>query len=99
MRTLYAANLAWSATPWQAPQLRRDNLLLRLSLTHEAWQPALDLLYTPADRGRSLTATLAWQGDRLKLEAGWRTYGGPSGALLARLPLRRSGYLLASHAF
>jgi hypothetical protein len=99
LRTLYAANLAWSATPWQGANLRRDNLFLRASWQHEGWQPALDLLYTPEDRGRTVTAALAWQGDRLKLEAGWRRYGGPAQALLARLPLKASGYLLAGYAF
>jgi hypothetical protein len=98
-RTAYAANLAWQATPWTGQNLRRDNVFVRLSWQHEAWQPAVDLLYTPADGGRSLTAALAWQGDRLRLEAGVRAYGGPADALMAQLPLRRSAYLRASHAF
>ncbi|MED5618412.1 hypothetical protein [Ideonella sp. BN130291] len=97
--TAYAANLAWQATPWDAQNLRRDNLFLRLSWQHGAWQPAVDLLLTPTDGGRVLTAALAWQGDRLRLEAGVRAYGGPADALLAQLPLRRTAYLLASHAF
>ncbi len=99
LRTAFAANLAWQATPWQAQNLRRDNLFLRVTWQHEAWQPALDLLYTPADAGRSVTASLGWQGDRLHLEAGLRQSGGPATALFAQLPQRRSGYLLASYAF
>jgi len=94
-----AGNLAWQATPWDAVNLRRDNLFMRLSWQHDAWQPALDLLYTPADAGRVVTASLAWQGDRLRIEAGWRRYGGPSGALLAQLPLRALGYLSGTWTF
>jgi hypothetical protein len=94
-----AGNLAWQATPWSAANLRRDNLFVRLSWQHDAWQPALDLLYTPADAGRVLTASLAWQGDRLRLEGGWRRYGGPSDALLAQLPLRAMGYLAGTWTF
>lgn len=99
LRTAFAANLAWQSTPWSSANLRRDNLFLRLSWQHEAWQPALDLLYMPADAGRTLTASLAWQGDRLRIEGGWRRYGGPSTALLAQLPLRSTGYLAATWAF
>jgi hypothetical protein len=100
LKRLYAANIAWQATPWtNSPNLRRDNAFLRLSWVHEAWTPALDLLYTPKDGGRTVTASLAWQGDRVHLEGGLRVYGGPAGALLAQTPLRRAGYLLASYAF
>jgi hypothetical protein len=94
-----AGNLAWQATPWSAANLRRDNVFVRLSWQHDAWQPALDLLYTPADAGRVVTASLAWQGDRLRLEGGWRRYGGPSSALLAQLPLRAMGYLSGTWTF
>jgi hypothetical protein len=89
-----AGNLAWQATPWTRQNLRRDNVFTRLSWQHEAWQPALDLLFAPADSGRTVTASLAWQGDRLRIEGGWRHYGGPSTALLAQLPQRQGGYLM-----
>jgi hypothetical protein len=100
MQRIDAANLAWQATPWtDSPNLRRDNAFVRLSWVHEAWTPALDLLYTLKDRGHAATASLAWQGDRVHLEGGMRLYGGPADALLAQTPLRRAGYLLASYAF
>jgi hypothetical protein len=98
-REAVAGNLAWQAAPWTAANLRRDNLFLRMSWQHDAWQPAVDLLFTPADRGRTATASLAWQGDRWRLEGGLRQYGGPDKAVLAQLPLRRSGYLAATRAF
>lgn len=94
-----AGNLAWQATPWNVQNLRRDAALLRVSWKHEGWEPVAELLVNPADRGRALTASLAWQGDRWRLEGGLRQYGGPSDALLAQLPARRTGFLAATLAF
>jgi hypothetical protein len=98
-RPALAGNLAWQSTPWNAPNLRRDSALLRVSWKHEGWEPVAELLFNPADRGHALTAALAWQGDRWRLEGGLRRYGGPSDALLAQLPLRRTGYVAATLAF
>jgi hypothetical protein len=100
LRPAAAGNLAWQATPWsRATSLRRDNALLRLTWQHAGWEPVLELLLTPRDRGRSLTAALAWQGDRWRLEGGFRRYGGPDAAVLAQLPVRQTGYLAATLAF
>lgn len=100
LRPAVAGNLAWQATPWtSATSLRRDNLLLRLTWKHEAWEPVLELLATPRDRGRSLTAALGWQGDRWRFEGGLRRSGGPDGAVLAQLPVRQVSYLAATLAF
>jgi hypothetical protein len=94
-----AGNLAWQATPFSASNLRRDNLFVRVAWQPEHWLLSLDALLTPADRGRSVTAALQWQGDRLKLNAALRVYGGPTDAVLAQLPQRRVGVLAASWAF
>lgn len=95
-----AGNLAWQASAFDGGHnLRRANLFGRIAWTHGAWQPALDLLLTPADRGRALTASLTWQGDRVRVDAGARFYGGPGAAVLAQLPVRRIGYLSATLAF
>ena len=54
-----AGNLAWQGSAFSAAttgSLHRQNLYARLSWTHEAWQPALDVLYHPADGGRMVTA-------------------------------------------
>jgi hypothetical protein len=83
----------------RASNVRQDSVFLRVSWQHEGWTPALDLLCTPQDAGHTATASLAWQGDRLKLEGGARFYGGPSTSLIARAPQRRTAYLLASYAF
>ena len=95
-----AGNLAWQGRAFNAStNLRRANLFVRASWTHDKWQPALDLLYTPADAGRVLTASLGWQGDRVRVDAGLRRYGGPGDAVLAQLPTRRVGYVAGTWAF
>ncbi len=95
-----AGNLAWQGSALGAStSLRRANLFARLSWQHEKWQPAIDLLYTPADAGHVVTASLAWQGDRLRVDGGLRVYGGPSGAVLAQLPTKRIVYLAGTWSF
>ena len=95
-----AGNLAWQASAFGASSnLRRANLFARVSWTHDKWQPALDLLYTPADAGRTVTASLGWQGDRVRVDTGVRLYGGPGDAVLAQLPSRRIAYVAATWSF
>jgi hypothetical protein len=95
-----AGNLAWQGSAFNAAaNLRRANLFVRASWQHEKWQPSIDLLYTPADAGQVLTASLGWQGDRVRLDAGVRRYGGPSGAVLAQVPTRRLVYAAVTWAF
>lgn len=99
VRTAAAGNLAWQTTPLGSANLQRDNLYVRLAWQPDPWQWTLDGLYQPADRGHSLGLGLQWQGDRWRLNAAWRVQGGPSTAVLAQLPTRRSGVLAASLAF
>lgn len=95
-----AGNLAWQAQAFTArPNLHRRNLYLRWSATHAAWQPALDVLWHPADGGQLWTASLAWQGDRWRVDAGWRQAAGPADAVLMQVPTRRTAYASASWAF
>ena len=102
-----AGNLAWQATPFEGASLRRNNLFLRL-----AWQPAqvpdwapgnwqwtLDMLYHPSDAGRIVTAGLQWQGDRVRVNAAWRRFGGPGSALLAQLPQGSSALLAVTWSY
>lgn len=79
--------------------LQRLNLYARWSWQSGPWEPALDILYTPADAGRIVTAALGWQGDRWRLDAGLRVYGGAGGAVLAQLPDARRAYVAATWAF
>jgi len=95
-----AGNLAWQANAFNASaSVRRANVFGRLSWKHDKWEPALDLLFTPADRGRMLTASLGWQGDRVRLDAGWRHGAGPDDAVLAQLPSRSTAYVAATWSF
>ena len=95
-----AGNLAWQTQAFSASQsLRRSNVFLRLSWQHDAWQPALDMLYTPADQGRILTASLTWQGDRMQMQGGLRSYGGPANAVLMQVPVSAMAYLSGTWTF
>jgi len=94
-----AGNLAWQAAPFTAQNLRRDNLFVRLSWQPDHWLLSLDTLFTPADQGHVLTLGVQWQGDRLRLNAAWRIYGGPADAVWAQLPQRQVGLLAATWAF
>jgi hypothetical protein len=94
-----AGNLAWQATPLDAPSLRQDNLFVRLAWQPERWLLTLDALVAPADRGRIVTAGVQWQGERWRLNAAWRAAGGPADSVFAQLPTRRTGLLAATLAF
>ena len=98
-----AGNLAWQGSAFSASgalaSLRRQNLYARLSWTHEAWQPALDVLWHPEDGGRMITASLVWQGDRVKVEGGLRMNGGPATAVVRQLPVQKQAYLMGTWAF
>jgi hypothetical protein len=72
---------------------------MRISWQSGAWQPALDVLYTPADKGHALTASLLWQGDRVQVQGGVRSYGGPADAVLAQLPGRNTAFVAATWSF
>lgn len=94
-----AGNLAWQATPLDVPNLRRDNLFVRLAWQPDHWLLSADALINPADRGRIVTLGVQWQGDRVRLNAVLRTYGGPADSLFAQLPQRRVGVLAVAWAF
>ncbi|MEP6739143.1 MAG: hypothetical protein ABJA61_02105 [Caldimonas sp.] len=95
-----AGNLAWQANAFAASSsLRRANLYARLSWQYDKWQPEVDMLYTPADAGRIVSASLGWQGDRVRVDGGVRVYGGPGSAVLAQMPTRRIVYLAGTWSF
>jgi len=89
---------AWFDGAAAAAPLRR-NVYLRAAWEHEAWQPVVDLLLLPDDRGRITTASLGWQGDRWRFDAGLRWQDGSNGSLVARGPVRRVAYAAATWPF
>jgi len=94
-----AGNLAWQTTPFAAPNLRQDNLFVRAAWQPEAWTLSVDALLHPSDRGRVITASVQWQGDRWRLNAAWRVLGGPADSLLAQLPQRSTALLAATWSY
>lgn len=99
VRPAVAGNLAWQTQGFANSSLQRHNVFARLSWTQGPWTWAGDVLWAPEDGGRLMTASLAWQGDRWNLQAGWRQWGGPADSLLAQLPTRRLAFAAASLAF
>lgn len=99
LRMPAAGLLASQASALNAQALRRTNLFARLSWTKDEWQPTLDVLYTPTDRGRVVTAGVTWQSGSLRVDGGVRWYGGPSSALYGSLPIRTVGYAGLTVAF
>ena len=97
------SKLSLTAEAWfdgsAAPPQPRGNVYLRAAWEHEGWQPVVDLLLMPADRGRITTAALGWQGDRWRFDGGLRWYGGTRTAAIAHLPTRRIAFLAATWPF
>jgi hypothetical protein len=95
-----AGNLAWQADAFGvSPSLRRNNVLMRVSWQNGPWTPTLDVLYSPADQGRVVTAALSWQGDRVQVQGGVRTFGGPDHAVAAQLAARNVAYITTTWTF
>ncbi len=88
-----AGNLGWQAGQLSATPLRRTQLFLRTSWTYERWEPALDFLYSPADRGLVITLGVGWKSDKARLDVGARAFGGAKNALYAQVPYRSVIYL------
>ncbi|MDM0034337.1 hypothetical protein QTI33_19535 [Variovorax sp. J22P271] len=93
VRQLVAGNLGWQAVQLGNGSLRRANVFLRVSWTSDPWEPALDLLYTPADRGLIATAGLSWKSDKLCVDAGLRYFGGAQNSLYAQTPIKAIAFL------
>lgn len=91
--------LANLATPTNSTNLHQDNLLLRVSWTDTRWNPAVDVLYQPQDRGRITTLSLNWQGDVWSMESGWRRFDGPRDAIVRNLPNRALLYAWIKYPF
>jgi hypothetical protein len=81
------ANLAWGLRAFDRPNLLRENLYLRVSWKKERFEPAVDVLCTPADRGWVATATGSYVGERAAIEAGLRWFGGPRRSAYGLFPV------------
>jgi hypothetical protein len=100
----YAAvigNIAYGTRYFDHANLLRANMLLRASHHGENsdWEPAIDLLYTPADGGYVVTTALSYARDRYRVDSGIRCYGGPTQSAYRLLPEQRVAYLGLRFAF
>ena len=94
-------NLATGTRAFERPNLLRKNLLLRLShrTEGESFEPAIDMLYTPEDDGRVVTASLGYEADHIRIDAGLRVYGGRADSAYRLLPEKRVAYVALQLAF
>ena len=94
-------NLAYGTRAFEQPNLLRKNLLLRLSHRSEgeSLEPAVDMLYTPEDGGRVVSASLGYEADRYRIDAGLRVYGGRADSAYRLLPEKRVAYVALQLAF
>lgn len=96
-----SGSLAYGLRYFERTNLLRKNLLLRLShrSESESWEPAVDVLYTPEDGGRVVSASLGYEADRYRIDAGLRVYGGRADSAYRLLPERRVAYVALQLAF
>ena len=95
-------SIAASTRLFEAPTRTRRGQLVRLAWTDPAasgWSASFDLLRTPEDGGWVATAAAAWEGDRLRLDAGLRRFGGKSESSYRLMPEQRVLFIGASYAF
>ena len=90
-----AGNLAFGLLAFDRQSLLRQNLLARVSATLGRFEPAVDLLFTPEDRGSVTTLSCGYQGERLRWEGALRILGGPPGSAYALFPEWATWYLAA----
>lgn len=89
-----AGNAAWSSQAYLAPNLLRDNLLVRVSYDdRDGFKPYAEWLATPADGGRTVTLGASREGNRQRVTAGLRQFGGAPGSAYARAPTKRIVWL------
>ncbi len=83
-------NAGWSSQAYLAPNLLRDNLLLRLAHDNrDGFKPYAEWLTTPADGGQVLTLGASIEGNRQRTSFGLRQFGGAADSAYARAPIRR----------
>lgn len=94
-------NIAWSAQAFNQPGLVRENVFIRLSHRGESGviDPAVDLLVTPRDAGWVLTASVSQEGNRYRVDAGYRWFGGPPDAAYRLFPEKQLAFVAVQVSF
>lgn len=96
-----AGATAASTRMFDQGNLAQRGFLARLAWSDPggAWSASADVLKSLGDGGWTLTAALAWQGERLRVDAGLRRYGGPVDAAYRLLPERAAAFVGLSLAY
>jgi hypothetical protein len=97
-----AGSIAASTQLFQVPSVSRRAALAHLGWSDPAggkWSGALDVLRTLEDGGWSITASLGWQSDRVRCDAGLRRFGGSPDSAYRLLPEQTIAFAGASVAF
>jgi hypothetical protein len=96
-----AGATAASTRMFDQGNLARRGLLARLAWSEPGggWSLSADLLRSLDDGGTTLTAAASWQGDRLRLDAGVRRYGGRADSAYRLLPEAATAFVGVSLAY
>ena len=97
-----SGSIAASTGLFAAPVRTRRGQLARVAWTDpkaSGWSASFDLLRTPEDGGWVATAAAAWEGDRVRLDAGLRRFGGKPESSYRLMPEQRVLFVGASYAF
>ena len=96
-----AGATAASTRMFDQGNLARRGLLARMAWSEPGggWSLSADLLRSLDDGGTTLTAATSWQGDRLRLDAGMRRYGGRAGSAYRLLPEAATAFVAISLAY
>lgn len=88
--TWSAGNIAWSSQAYAAPNLARENLLLRASYDDsDGFKPYAELLLAVRDGGVIGTIGASYEQNRHKFAVGFRQLGGASNSIFANAPEMR----------
>lgn len=94
-------NIAYSLRYFDRANLLQQNLLLRVSYkgASGSLEPAADILYTPQDRGWVATLSAGYEGNRYRIDAGCRVFGGADGSAYRLLAEKQVAYVAGQIAF
>ncbi len=87
-------NIAASSQAYLAPNLMRENLLLRISYDNRnGFLIYGDILTTPSDGGMVYTLGASWERNRSKLTMGWRHYQRKNNSAYGHSPINSGVWL------
>jgi hypothetical protein len=96
-----AGTTAASTRMFDQGNLAQRGMLARVAWSDPGggWSASADMLRSLGDGGWTLTAALAWQGERVRLDAGLRRYGGRADSAYRLLPASGVAFVGLSVAY